>query len=139
MSTLWFALPFAAVRYGVRDRFVQLTFAMAVGTTVAFLFIPWASLMSAVATAALAGVALFSSTWRKPLEVLAFTSAAGILAFGAEQGARLSIHAQGSAGQFLMSHWAMFAFQASLLIVAVVCSRVHRWLLEPPSSAAAGL
>jgi hypothetical protein len=34
MSTLWFALPFAAVRYGVRDRFVRLTFAIAAGTTV---------------------------------------------------------------------------------------------------------
>src|ERR1017187_5177415 len=40
MSTLWFVLPFAVIRYGRRDRFVQLTFAVAVGTTLAFLSIP---------------------------------------------------------------------------------------------------
>src|ERR1035441_5439486 len=39
MTTLWFVLPFAAVRYGVRDRFVRLTLAIALGTTVAFLFL----------------------------------------------------------------------------------------------------
>ena len=60
MSTLWFALPFAAVRYGVRDRFVQLTFAIAVGTTVAFLAIPFASLLVASATLALAAAAFLS-------------------------------------------------------------------------------
>jgi hypothetical protein len=40
MSTLWFALPFAAVRYGHRDRFVRLTAVVTVGTTIAFLAIP---------------------------------------------------------------------------------------------------
>jgi hypothetical protein len=79
MSTLWFALPFAAVRYGLRDRFVQLTFVVALGTTVAFLAIPWASLLFAAATLILAASALTSKTWRKPLEVLLWTGAAGVM------------------------------------------------------------
>jgi hypothetical protein len=137
MSTLWFALPFAAVRYGVRDRFVRLTFAVALGTTVAFLFIPWASLLCAAATVTLAAVALFSAIWRKPMEVLAWTGAAGILAIGAENAARLSFHPQGSMGHLLANNWRMFAFQATLLIVAIVCSRVHRWLLDGSNTSAA--
>jgi hypothetical protein len=139
-STLWFALPFAAVRYGVRDRFVQLTLAVALGTTVAFLFIPWASLLCAAATVALAAVALFSTTWRKPMEVLAWTGVVGVLAIGAENAARLTFHPQGSIGHLLAIEWRMFAFQATLLIVAIVCSRLHGWLLDGPdtSGAAAG-
>jgi hypothetical protein len=134
MSTLWFALPFAAVRYGVRDRFVRLTFAVAMGTTVAFLFIPWASLLCAAATVALALVALFSTTWRKPMEVLAWTSVVGVLAIGAENAARLSFHPQGSIGHLLANQWRMFAFQATLLIVAIVCSRLHGWLPDGPNT-----
>lgn len=83
MSTLWFALPFAAIRYGLRDRFVQLTFAIAVGTTVAFLAIPFASLVCAAATLVLASAAFLSNRWRKPFEVLAWTGAAGLLALAA--------------------------------------------------------
>jgi hypothetical protein len=130
MSTLWFALPFAAIRYGLRDRFVQLTFAVAMGTTVAFLFIPWASLLCAAATVTLAAVALLSATWRKPMEVLAWTGAVGILAIGAENAARLTLHSQGSMGRLLAISWQMFAFHAMLLIIAIVCSRVHGWLID---------
>lgn len=130
MSTLWFALPFAAVRYGVHDRFVRLTFAVALGTTVAFLFIPWASLMCAAATVALAAVALLSTAWRKPMEVLAWTGGVGVLAIGAENAARLTLHSQGSIGRLLAISWRMFAFQTTLLIVAIVCSRVHGWLMD---------
>jgi hypothetical protein len=116
----------------VRDRFVQLSFAVAVGITVAFLFIPWASLLCAGATLALAAAALFSTTWRKPMEVLAWTAAVGVLAIGAENAARLSFRPQGSVGHLLANEWRMFAFQAMLLLVAIVCSRVHGWLLDKP-------
>ena len=83
---------------------------------------------------------VLSPTWRKPMELLAWTGAAGILAIGAENAARLSFHPQGSVGHLLANNWRMFAFQATLLIVAIVCSRLHRWLLNGPgtSGAAAG-
>jgi len=135
MSTLWFALPFAAVRYGRRDPFVRLTAVVAVGTTIAFLAIPWVSLIAATATLALAGAAFLSSQWRKPFEVLAWTGAAGLLslaAFTVLSRQFLSQHAAISRG--LGSHQLaldalVFSFQGSLLLVAFVCSRLHGRLL----------
>jgi hypothetical protein len=136
MSTLWFALPFAAVRYGVRDRFVRLTFALALGSTVAFLFIPWASLLCAAATVALAFTALFSRTWRKPLEVLAWISGAGLLMIGASDAVRLRVIPTLLAHSHnLMARNAnAVLFQAGLLVLAFVCSRLHRLLLDEPAS-----
>lgn len=131
MSTLWFALPFAAVRYGLRDRFVQFTFAIAVGTTVTFLFIPWASLVCAALTLTLAIAALASNTWRKPSEVLLWTGAAGLMTIAASAAV---------GGQWLRSRAVLprslngLVFGASLLVVALDCSRLHKRLLERPSS-----
>jgi len=136
VSTLWFTLPFAAVRYGLRDRFVQLTFAVAVGATVAFLFIPWASLPVAAATLALAAAALTSTTWRKPFEVLACTAAAGLLMIGAADAVRLRILvALAHDHRVLAGNAYALLFQTSLLALAFVCSRLHTLLLDPPSPA----
>jgi hypothetical protein len=134
MSTLWFVLPFAAVRYGLRDRFVRLTAVVALGTTLAFLCIPWASLACAVATLLLAAAALLSSTWRKPLEVLLWTGAAGLLMIGAADALRLRVprallFAHGH-GLLVVNAYALL-FQTGLLVLAFACSRMHRWLLEP--------
>jgi hypothetical protein len=137
MSTLWFALPFAAVRYGLRDRFVQLTFVVAMGTTVAFLFIPWASLICAAATVTLAAVALLSRTWRKPLEVLLWSGAAGLLVIATADAIRLRVLVQIVQNHRLLAGnaFAVF-FQIGLLTLAFVCARMHTLLLEPPSDAA---
>jgi hypothetical protein len=132
MSTLWFALPFAAVRYGLRDRFVRLTAVVALGTTLAFLCIPWASFVCAVATLILAAAALTSRTWRKPLEVLLWTGAAGLSMIAAANAVRLRVlvlivHSHG----LLAGNAFALLFQTGLLVLAFVCSRLHRWLLEP--------
>ena len=132
MSTLWFALPFAAVRYGLRDRFVRLTAVVALGTTLAFLCIPWASFVCAVATLILAAAALTSRTWRKPLEVLLWTGAAGLTMIAAANAVRLRVlvlivHSHG----LLAGNAFALLFQTGLLVLAFVCSRLHRWLLEP--------
>jgi hypothetical protein len=137
MSTLWFVLPFAVLRYGRRDRFVQLTFAVAIGTTLAFLSIPWASLACAAATLVLAAAAFTSSTWRKPLEVLLWTGAAGILTIAAADAFRLGFHPQPGIERTLVSYAQILTFQGSLLVAAFVCSRLHRWLLEPAAGNAA--
>ncbi len=137
-STLWFALPFAAILYGVRDRFVQLTFSVALGTTVAFLFIPFASIVCAAATLAIAVAALLSSTWRKPAEVLAWTAAAGIIALAAHYSFtaaayfRLTVHPQAGIERILINYGVMLTLHASLFAVAIVCSRLHTRLLRPP-------
>jgi len=133
MSTLWFALPFAAVRYGLRDRFVQLTFVVAMGSTVAFLAIPFASLACAAATLMLAIAACTSNTWRRPLEVLLWTGAAGLLTIAASAAVRgrFSPHSR----TLLARSASELAFEASLLAVAFVCSHLHRWLLcQPPTA-----
>lgn len=131
MSTLWFALPFAAVRYGLRDRFVRLTFAVAAGTTVAFLFIPWASLLCAAATLVLAGAAFTSSAWRKPLEVLLWTGAAGLLMVAVSSAIRFQLPRAFPGGHTLLARSVNeLAFGGALLVLAFVCSRMHRLLLE---------
>lgn len=136
MSTLWFALPFAAVRYGVRDRFVQLTFVVATGTTVAFLFIPWASLICAAATLTLAVVALLSRTWRKPLEVLLWTGAAGLMMVAVSTAVRTQVPRAFPHSSALLARTANeLAFGAALFILAIVCSRLHTLLLEQSTPA----
>jgi hypothetical protein len=133
MSTLWFALPFAAVRYGLRDRFVQLTFAVAVGTTIAFLCIPFASLLVAAATVVLTAAALASRSWRKPLEVLMWTGAAGLLMIAASDVFRLRVLVLIVHGHRLLAGNAFAVlFQTGLLVLAFVCSRLHHLLLNEP-------
>jgi len=134
-ATLWFVLPFAVVRYGRRDRFVRLTFSVAVGSTLAFLCIPFASLMCAAATLALAAAALFSRTWRKPLAALLCTGAFGLLslvAVNAIDSALLSHYPALWTSHFFRHYGAMLIFRSSLLVVALVCARLHKLLLDNP-------
>jgi hypothetical protein len=138
MSTLWFALFFALVRYGSRDAFVRLTALITAGAFLAFLAIPWVSLASAAATFALALAAFLSNRWRKPFEVLAWTGAAGLLALAAFTVLSRQFLSQHPAiAHSLSSHpfaanALVFSFQGSLLLVAIVCSRLHTLLLGRP-------
>jgi hypothetical protein len=134
LSTLWFVLPFAAVRYGLRDRFVRLTLILALGTTVAFLAIPWVSVCFAIATLGIAIGAWCSKSWRAPVEVLAGTTAAGLGTFLAAASVRSLLHFHGGVGRFLINNTGMLGFQASLLAIAIVGSRLHRRLLERPAA-----
>jgi hypothetical protein len=142
MSTLWFALPFAAVRYGRRDPFVRLTAVVAAGTTIAFLAIPWISLIAAAATLGLAGAAFLSSRWRKPVEVLAWTGSAGLLSLAAFTVlSRRFLSQHPAITHSVVSHphavnVLTLSFQGSLLLVAIVCSRMHGRLL--PTTGAPG-
>jgi hypothetical protein len=137
MTTLWFVLPFAAVRYGLRDRLVRLTFVVALGTTVAFLFIPTASLLFAATTVAVGAAALFSRTWRRPAIALAAIGATGLIALATELSfIRLVLrdfhirHAPPVVYGALMPT----VFQATLLLIALVCSRAHHWLADGQAS-----
>jgi hypothetical protein len=134
---LWFAVPYAIVRYGLRDRFVRLAAAALLLTTGTFLYIPFASLASALLALAILIAALFSTTWRRPAIVLIATVATGAAAFAAF----LSAAAIGfqfvieyvRIPQFRLLFWEI-AVLTSALIVALVCSRLHRWLLQAPSN-----
>jgi hypothetical protein len=135
MSTLWFALPFAAVLYGTRDRFVRLTAVIALGATIGFWFIPWASAFFVGATVALAVAAFFSKAWRRPVVVLAGTGAAGLAVIFASLTLLnyLKHLLPEPPTPAVMRNANMISFQVSLLALALVCSRLHRRLLEPPS------
>jgi hypothetical protein len=53
---------------------------------------------------------------------------------GSHASLRLTFHPQGDAEQALAGYVEMLAFQGSLLVLAVVCSRLHNLLLpERPS------
>jgi len=135
---LWFVLPLTAMLYGVRDRFVELTAIAALGTSVAFLFLPRFSLAGVVTALALISLVLTVSGWLRQAAVLAPT-----LTF-----AFWSAIAAGIVSMFLRSHnyipayghgitglEPMLAFRGSMLASAYLCVRLHRWLLENPRPA----
>ncbi|HEV2646853.1 MAG TPA: hypothetical protein VGU46_10860 [Acidobacteriaceae bacterium] len=131
MSTLWFALPFAAIRYGMRDRFVRLTLALAVGTTLALFSVPFASAVSAALTLILAAIALSSRTWRSAALALATIGIAGLAALTAVLGLvpllELYLRERLTDAHLVYRMQApMLAFQCSLLVIAIVCSIAHR-------------
>ena len=85
----------------------------------------------------LAAAALFSRTWRKPLAALLCTGAAGFLALvavNAIDSALLSHYPALWTSHFFRHYGAMLIFRSSLLIVAIVCARMHKLLLAKPSS-----
>jgi hypothetical protein len=132
VSTLWFVLPFAAVRYGLRDRFVQLTFALALGATVTFLFIPWASLCVGGGTLLLAATAFVSQRWRSPLLVLAGTASAGLLTWASVAVIRCLVFHPYGPRSILYRYAPMADLQITLLVIAIVGSHLHRLLFELP-------
>jgi hypothetical protein len=135
MWTMWFVLPFAAVRYGVRDRFVHISFAVAVGTLFTILFIPVASLTCAIATVALVAAAFTSRTWRKPAGVLLGTCVAGVLAFFTLNAVDNAIfrYLPGWGDSHFFRHYGfMLIVRAALLSVAFACARLHGLVLERP-------
>lgn len=65
MFLLWFLLPFAAARYGLRDRFVRLTFAVCAMVMVAYFAPAFSLLLAGIGLALLfVSIAIFSNEWR---------------------------------------------------------------------------
>lgn len=132
VSTIWFIMPFAAVRYGLRDRFVQLSFAVALGTTTAFLFMPEAPIMFAATALVLVGTSLLTKRWRRPaLALLVIGIANALLSFVSIPLLTVILHA-GSRHPGPISHYlAMIPFRGSLLLLAIACSLLHARLFPP--------
>jgi hypothetical protein len=132
----WFVLPFAVMLYGLRDRFVHLTAIAALGTTIAFLFLPRFSFEGVVIALTLIALVLLFSSWWRPATVLA-----GTVGFAFWCGS-----ATGHLSMFLRSHdyipayghgitglEPMLAARGSMLASAYLCARLHRWLLQSPN------
>ncbi|HEY4382448.1 MAG TPA: hypothetical protein VGN01_19015, partial [Acidobacteriaceae bacterium] len=135
VSTLWFVLPFAAVCYGTRDRFVRLATVTALATTMGFWFGPWGPAILFSVPVGIGLAALASTTWRKPALILAGTAAVNVLVMLAIRAPQIYLinllHAHPHS---VLAHYApMVVFRSSLVGVALVCSRLHRLLLEQPS------
>jgi hypothetical protein len=132
---LWFVLPFAAVLYGVRDRFVHLTAIAALGTTLAFLFLPRFSFAGVVVALALAAVASLLGGWWKQAMVLAATVAFAFWSGTAAGTMSMALRSHGyipSYGHGILGLEPMLAARGTMLASAYLCARLHRWLLQNP-------
>ena len=150
---LWFLVPFAAVRYGVRDRFVQLAFAASLIASCACGCIAVAGLSVVLTVLTLLAIAalLVSARWRGALMALSATIAVGVvtvlnLGYLAHIYCWIYEHKPLNA----TSHYTFFdrgyAFPhtifwivtwsialLNMLVLSLVSSRLHRYLLAPSS------
>ncbi len=126
---LWFALPFAWMRFGLRDRLTTFACVMFFSTLGALSFRVWLIDVSSILTALAILAALLSSRWRRPFAVLALTSATAIAAIVS----CFRLLAMSQHQPFITFSptkgvgWLVTAF--ALAIAAFVCSRAHRRLL----------
>jgi hypothetical protein len=140
MIPLRFVFPYAAVRYGPHDRFVQLAGAAYLITTLMLVYPPVLSPVAAVTVVLGFATALILPLWRMPMMALAATLATGLAAVVALFG----VVAIG--GAYLMEQLphphilykseipsAAISFFASL-VAAIVCSSLHARLLRSPQS-----
>lgn len=128
MSTLWFVLPYSVVVYGVRDRVVRLTFAVSVGTTIAFLFVPWLSFVAAMLTVLLTCAALSSPAWRGATVVLLIMLGSGVLMFGASIAGPVFLQSHNLADASTAAQLRNLGFGLVLIGLAIVCILLHHRL-----------
>jgi hypothetical protein len=130
---LRFVFPYAAVRYGVLDRFVQLAGATFLITTLVLIYPPVLSPLLAIALVLGFAAALILPRWRGSIIVLASTLAAGLVAIVGLFG----VVTIGTA--YLMEPHILHKSEipsgtvsfVALFVPAVVCSWLHRRLLSP--------
>ena len=75
---LIFALPFAAVRFGLRNRLSQLTSALFLFALPVYVLRPWVMDLSGILIAATVAAAFLIPPWRRPMIVLAAASVTAI-------------------------------------------------------------
>jgi hypothetical protein len=118
---LWFLVPFGAVRYGIRDRIVQLAFAtLLIATGIIFLDL-WLgnhTLAVCVTFASVAAICMvISRPWRISMISLVVSCAVGVATLEC------------------LEHIGWLATPAiatvDMLFVSIVFSRVHHWLHRP--------
>lgn len=133
---LWFVLPYTAARYGFRDRLVQLACAAFVGSTVVALDPPALTPLFAIISVMAVAATVFLPAWRRPVVVLAITLVAGFTSVAAlfEGVALATIYIREQLGPaYYVSGFSLPGKTISLFalfVPAVVCSLLHRWLLE---------
>ena len=130
---LWFALPYAWMRFGLRDRLTQFACVLFFCTLPVFSFQMWLIDLSSILTMLALVAALLTPLWRRSLAVLALTSVTAIAAVTSSFRILAAVDHQ----RFITFSptkgvgWLTTAF--ALSVAAIVCSRLHRWLLKPPA------
>jgi hypothetical protein len=131
MIPLRFVFPYAAVRYGLRDRFVQLAGATFLTINLVLVYPPVLSPLVAITVLLGFAAALILPPWRMPIIALSATLAGGIAAIAGLFG----MVALGSA--YLVEPHILSKSEVpsgtvsfvALFVPAVVCSWLHRRLL----------
>jgi hypothetical protein len=142
--SLWFAAPFAILRFGFRDRMAQLYGVFFLLAAPVFFHSNRVALLCALMTVAVIVAALVSEPWRRPMIVIAAMSVAVVVCLTTCSDLAAKIyhpHFHLKAGPVAMGvspvafnpvSWfaVRLTFAIALLIAAVVCSLLHRWLLR---------
>ena len=130
---LWFMLSYGLIRYGWRDKFVQIAGAGALLTSVAFLDPRLLSPIPVIAVAAVTITLLAIPVWRRAVVVLLSSVAAGSLAALAISFAiamaTMYLSEQLHPGRLIPNQHP--SDLVVLLAFAIVCSSLHRRLLPP--------
>ncbi len=142
--SVWFATPFAILRFGFRDRMAQLYGVFFLLAAPLFFHSNPVSLVCALLTLAVIFAALFSKPWRRPMVVIASMSIAVLVSLVACNDLATKIYhpkfhlkagldaASADPIAFNLVSWLVvrLTFAVALLIASFACSRLHRWLLE---------
>jgi hypothetical protein len=135
---LWFALPYGAVRYGFRDRFVRLACVLFLTSTTVLFYPPALSPYFASAAVLAVAASMILRAWRRPMIVLAATVAAGMTALVVSFNLLSKVYHPyvPDPGTFHLRGWIIIRLTVAfaLWIAAMVCSRLHHWLLQRPAA-----
>lgn len=132
---LWFAVPYAFLRFGYRDRVAQLYGIFFLLTTPAIFHSNSISLICCLLTLAIIVAALFSSIWRRPMIVLSAMSVVSMASMSACGHLEAKIyHPHFHLHVFNLTSWlaVRLSFALAFLIAGIVFSRLHRWLMKRP-------
>jgi len=139
-SSLWFAAPYAFLRFGHRDRMVQLYCVFFLLTTPFLFHSNSISLIFALVTFALIIAALWSSVWRRPMIVLAATSITALVALEATTDLVTRVYHPyfHYPHEFNLTSWAVVRLTAAVALAnaAILCTWLHRRLLRQSTAIA---
>jgi hypothetical protein len=132
---LCFAMPFVLVRYGLRDRLTRLACALFLVALPVFSFRPWFMDLSGCVMILIFAAALISAPWRRPLAILVATGLTAIAMKSTYFFLQFFLSPKTFSRHIyhIPAPWAFFVDAVCFAVAAIVCVRLHRRLMEPPS------
>jgi len=127
---LIFALPFVAVRFGLRNRLTQLTCALLLIAVPVYSLRPWVMDLSGILIVTAIVAALIVPHWRRPMIVLAATCVTATAAVATCFYILVGVFHQNILIWIKFCMWICEAIGFALAVI--VCVYLHGWLLERP-------